>query len=417
MNKSHIQLELERNPLEVLLRYVEGKLSSPESKTVETLVAENPVYTDALEGLQSMENPALARSMTNDLRFRTRSLLRRTAKPRIAQFNLNQYITSAVAVVVILFAAASVVYFYSRNDVETAGTIASAEQEDSQTAAIDEKDDRLRPFKRTAPVEHDGPSLTEELMADAEQPGESASKRSLLDEYNEAPAETAPARPATTTSSKPAPATAGAREDTITVALRNEPTLSDDRKAEYEEARTREEAAEEKIAEAEESIADDFAEEAKEEVAASKARSSSPERTAGVVTQGNTFEDPAKAWRERQAKKTALTKKGEVFFNTSKYAEAEKVFLELYTMDQLDPKTQYYLGSTYFYLGRPAEATIYLEQVIRVSSDYLEEAQWRLADAYLAVNKLDEAKTLLKKISKQNGKYSDRAQAKYKDLK
>lgn len=415
MNKSHIQLELERNPLEVLLRYVEGKLSSPESKTVETLVAENPVYNDALEGLQTMENPALARSMTNDLRFRTRSLLRRTTKPRIAQFNLNQYITSAVAVVVILFAAASVVYFYSRNDVETAGTIASVEQDNTQTTAVDEKDDRLRPFKRTVPAEYDGPSLTEELIADAAPADAPEGRQSLLDEYNEIPAEEV-SRPSPTETTA-AVAAKEAREDTIYVALRNDPTLTTDRQAEYDDARTLDEASDSTAVLEEVIAADDFAEAAEEEAVVTKSRSSAPGKTTGVVTQGNTFEDPAKAWRERQEKKESLTKKGEMYFNTSKYAQAEKVFLELYTMDQLDPKTQYYLGSTYFYLGRPAEATIYLEQVIRVSSDYLEEAQWRLADAYLAVNKLEEAKKLLKKISKQNGKYSDRAQAKYKDLK
>jgi tetratricopeptide (TPR) repeat protein len=347
--------------------------------------------------------------MTNDLRFRTRSLLRRTTKPRIAQFNLNQYITSAVAVIVVLFAAASVIYFYSRNDVESASPVVA--QNETKQAITSEDDDRLRPFKRTVPAEYDGPSLTEELIADAAPANEAEETLSLMDEFNERPeAESSPF----IGSDSIVPAPVKTRSETVYVALNNEPSISKERQAEYDSAKT--------LATLEDASGDMSTEDdmlAQDKVPTTTTRNSnSVPATANAITQdGKTFEDPAKAWRDRQEKKAALTKKGELFFNTSKYTDAEKVFLELYTMDQLDPKTQYYLGSTYFYLGRPGEATIYLEQVVRVSSDYLEEAQWRLVDAYLAVSKLDDAKKLLKKISKQNGKYSDRAQAKYKDLK
>lgn len=410
MSKTHIQLELERAPLEVLLRYVEGKLNAPERKTVETLVADSPVYTDALEGLQNMENPALARSMTNDLRFRTRSLLRRKAKPRVAQFNLNQYLTAAVAALVVLFAAASVVYFYSRNDVKPATVIASNDNNQNQNAApaSEEDEKRLRPFRRTTPTEYDGPSLTEEIIADA---SPEAEEYSLLDEVagsndDQLRDSNQPTRAIKQTSPKPI----RPEPETVYVALQNEPTLSEGRQAEFENAPSKDslitvaDVSEEKAKDTQESTVPAGAQTLNEVVVTKSRANADPV-------------DPAKAYEQRQARKESLMTKGEQLFNTSRYTEAEKVFLELYTIDQLDPQTQYYLGSTYFYLGRPAEATIYLEQVIRVSSDYLEEAQWRLADAYLAVNKIKEAQKLLKKVSKQNGKYSDRAQAKLKELK
>ncbi len=111
----HIQSELARAPVPVLTRYAEGKLSVTEQAVVESFMEENPLYADALEGLQSLPDPATATAAAAiDIRARTTRLLKQKRKPRINSFNFMQYATAAVAVLVVLFVASSAIYINFR---------------------------------------------------------------------------------------------------------------------------------------------------------------------------------------------------------------------------------------------------------------------------------------------------------------
>lgn len=111
----HIQSELARAPVPVLTRYAEGKLSVTEQAVVESFMEENPLYADALEGLQILPDPATATAAAAiDIRARTTRLLKQKRKPRINSFNFMQYATAAVAVLVVLFVASSAIYINFR---------------------------------------------------------------------------------------------------------------------------------------------------------------------------------------------------------------------------------------------------------------------------------------------------------------
>ena len=159
----HIQSELARAPVPVLTRYAEGKLSSTEQAVVESFMEENPLYADALEGLQSLPTPATAEAAALDLRARTSRLLAKKRKPRINSFNFMQYATAAVAVLVVLFVASSAIYINFRIGQESPADTALADREDTSA------NDMIA--KATPPADAEAPNNT---LADSKISGDQA---------------------------------------------------------------------------------------------------------------------------------------------------------------------------------------------------------------------------------------------------
>jgi hypothetical protein len=116
---------LQKEPVVVLTRYLEGELSLEESQQLEQVMAEDPFMADALEGLRSMPEPARAQAIGQELKFEAHKLLREK-RPILSLYHFNQYATAAVAVLVILFVATAAILLTSRLQTPEA-EVASAE--------------------------------------------------------------------------------------------------------------------------------------------------------------------------------------------------------------------------------------------------------------------------------------------------
>jgi tetratricopeptide (TPR) repeat protein len=109
----HFTETLEKEPVAVLTRYLEGDLSVEEIQQLEQVMAEDPFIADALEGLRTMPEPARAHAIGQELKFKAHKLLR-AKRPIISLYHFNQYATAAVAVLVILFVATAAIMLTSR---------------------------------------------------------------------------------------------------------------------------------------------------------------------------------------------------------------------------------------------------------------------------------------------------------------
>lgn len=116
---------LQKEPVVVLTRYLEGELSVEETQQLEQVMAEDPFMADALEGLRTMPEPARAQAIGQELKFEAHKLLREK-RPILSLYHFNQYATAAVAVLVILFVATAAILLTSRLQAPEA-EVASAE--------------------------------------------------------------------------------------------------------------------------------------------------------------------------------------------------------------------------------------------------------------------------------------------------
>ena len=119
---------LQKEPVVVLTRYLEGDLSVEETQQLEQVVAEDPFMADALEGLKTMPEPARAQAIGQELKFKAHKLLR-AKRPIISLYHFNQYATAAVAVLVVLFVATAAIMLTSRIGEKPADTASFTEAE------------------------------------------------------------------------------------------------------------------------------------------------------------------------------------------------------------------------------------------------------------------------------------------------
>ena len=489
--KQAIQTELEQLPLQVLTRYVEGKLSSEEAIEVETFVEENPLYADALEGLQQLPDPALAQAASHDIRFRTRHLLRKHTS-RISQFTFTQYATAAVAVLVVLFAASAVLYFNALRPQQ-----ASPEAAQAAPPPAPLKDEGLPSVTPSFPDENTDNetwSSHEELDSPEEKPGEELAiaeeEVEILEEEDfSEPIVNAPLlADEDEMLSLSKPQSDSCHVGSVTLRMYWKETLTEAQKRAYQNALTpseaesllrkqeeqkyamekkrseeQERASSKLMAEAEEISRqqDDTQEEAKTNLANKNdnpvkdsevtpldrnAEPSIAASTAGINNKNTQVEGeslldamevttmkPRNSRRDRKNKKeiasghtsqpagvvapkpTAppgpedLKKLDEArsLYYASSFSEAEAILLPFHQTFPAQVEPAFLLGNLYSDTRKPARAVPMYEKVIRKgNSVYLEEARWKLANAYISVNRYGDSKKLLKLIIREKGAHA-----------
>ncbi len=163
----HINEALQKEPVAVLTRYLEGGLSVEEIEQLEELMAEDPFMADALEGLRVMPEPGRVQAIGQELRFKAHKLLR-AKRPIVSLYQFNQYATAAVAVLLVLFVASAAIILTSRIQ-DADETQAITESLPGNQAIPDQplQEEKLTPF---VPAEPAQPTENEKMWADAQQP-------------------------------------------------------------------------------------------------------------------------------------------------------------------------------------------------------------------------------------------------------
>ncbi|MEM6263103.1 MAG: hypothetical protein AAGI38_11390 [Bacteroidota bacterium] len=126
---SHIAQHLANSPADTLQQYLQEKLTVDEKAALDELLAENPLYADALEGLKELPEAEQLSAIRADLHRRTRRLLNRQKGGR-DRFQFQQYALAAVAVLVVLFIAATVQFMdFGKKDPAASSTMAETDSD------------------------------------------------------------------------------------------------------------------------------------------------------------------------------------------------------------------------------------------------------------------------------------------------
>jgi TolA-binding protein len=174
----------------------------------------------------------------------------------------------------------------------------------------------------------------------------------------------------------------------------------------------------------------DDLEESKAENKVSRQRSTSersrePSKKMKSKAKGNadTYAPAAKSQSESldQEISTGATRKGYLLeegirlYNQGKYAEAKEIFMGVLTTQPSNQEAIFFNGLSGYKLKQYEAALSNLSKVIPASRRY-DEARWNMALIYLETGKKEEARKLLKELSKTGNSYSEKAFEELKKL-
>lgn len=100
-NNIDISIPFTNLSVDILKRYLEGRLSAKERTEVEKQLKEDPLAADALEGLRALENHDLLLTLAPAMQRDTRQMLARKRHKKFIGLSIRQYVMAAAVIIVV----------------------------------------------------------------------------------------------------------------------------------------------------------------------------------------------------------------------------------------------------------------------------------------------------------------------------
>lgn len=395
--------------VDILKRYLEGRLSPKERTEVEKQLKEDPLAADALEGLRALENPDLLLTLAPAMQRDTRLILARKRHKKFIGLSIRHYVMAA-AVIMVIWLSFSI--FRELNAPNNHNSIAQTNvtadsqpiaqiQENATEPVITDTSSALNPLQA---AQHDTQNIPQPLpkgeIKIVEYPAAPENNAALQEEKialaeNKAKREDIPEP-----TSKPVPAP--------TVA---DPGVKSGSNAGTKGGATTPASTAVKGGNPAPPSAPNFNNSPSISSESKTPTVAAPRNKKERAEQAESFDDmsinESEASVELKAPDVNMAT-GMNEFNAGNYAKAAESFKKILMTSVFYPESRFRLGQCQLALKKYLEAVNTFKSIGRKSPFYF-QAQWELSQIYLSQGDKEKAKKILIQISKEKNPYQNQA--------